>query len=536
MGDANTSVDFLFVHVPKRSNYYKPLDDFMFINYIPMGLFALCDLLNKRGISSRIKHAGLETILDENFSMAQWVKDRRVRIVGLSLQWHFQAFDVIDLAQKIKKASPETAILLGGFTASRFTREIMESFPEIDAIIAGDAEGGLPAFAQTVLQQTNDFTHVANCTWRSGGEIIENGVTFSAQPADLEGLDFANLSLLDHYEQYRDFFRLPMHWMNNADLEANMKRKLGAARLFPLAVGRGCAVNCTFCGGSRDAHWRLFHREQPFFRPVESVVDSMQAALSYGYNGFLVSFDPTPGDDSYYLELMAEVRRRGLRCGINYEAWGLPGRDFIDAFAQTFDLKSSYIALSPESGVEEIRRKNKGAFYSNQQLVETLEYLQTRQVPAMIYLTMGLPGETITHIQQTNVFARHLRKRFNDILAGIICLPIQIEPTSAIFEDPSCYGVRSNRASFMDFYRAHSDSHSGPYVYPGFALDSINPDEKAFAEILLEERCNNYCFLSPTLFGRFHANFIGKFLCNRLHAGWQRQGHGKPAAERKTFV
>ena len=35
----SSSIDVLFIHVPKLSNYYKPLDEFMFINFIPMGIF-----------------------------------------------------------------------------------------------------------------------------------------------------------------------------------------------------------------------------------------------------------------------------------------------------------------------------------------------------------------------------------------------------------------------------------------------------------------------------------------------------------------
>jgi radical SAM superfamily enzyme YgiQ (UPF0313 family) len=527
--------DFLFVHVPKRSNYYKPLDDFMFINYVPMGVFALCDVLNKNGITSRIKHVGLEAILDEGFSIANWVKEQKIKVVGISLHWHYQSFDVIDVAQKIKQASPETVILLGGFTASRFPREILQNFTAVDAIIVGDAERSVVPFTQAVLRGEGRFADVPNCVWRDGETIIENGISFSAQPADLEGVDFANLGLLDHYEQYRDYFRLPMFWMNNADLDENMKRRIGAEKLFPLAVGRGCLVNCTFCGGSHAAHKRLFNRDRPIFRSATSVVDTMEQALSYGYNGFIVCFDPEPQEDAYYLELMAEVRRRGIHCGFSFETWGLPTPAFIDAFAQTFDLKHSYIALSPETGSDEIRRKNKGIFYTNQQLFETMDYLQAKDVPTLIYLTLGIPGETITHVQQTNLFSRHLRQRYSKILQGLFCLTVQIEPTSAIFEDPAAYEVTSTRASFMDFYRSHSQPNSSPFDHPGYALHSLSPDQKEFAEILQRERCENYCFISPKLFGKLDARFLSGFVCKQSQKGWKRKGFGEPYAERKTF-
>ena len=36
-------IDFLFVHVPKKSSFYKPLGEFMNITFMPMGIFAMSD-------------------------------------------------------------------------------------------------------------------------------------------------------------------------------------------------------------------------------------------------------------------------------------------------------------------------------------------------------------------------------------------------------------------------------------------------------------------------------------------------------------
>ncbi|MFZ6027833.1 MAG: B12-binding domain-containing radical SAM protein [Chloroflexota bacterium] len=529
------AVDFLFVHVPKRSNYYKPLDDFMYINYLPMGVLALCDLLNKNGIASRIKHLGLETILDENFSIARWVKENGIKVVGISLHWHFQAFDVIDVAQKIKRASPQTTIVLGGFTASGFRREILENFPAIDAIVSGDGEGSVVPFAHAVLQGQKDFSEVPNCTWRANGEVVENGITFTAQASDLEKLDYANLSLLDHYGEYRDFFRFPMYWMNNASIAQNLKQRLGPEKLFPLAIGRGCLHNCPSCGGNREVHKCLFERHALVYRPVEGVVDTMEKALSYGYTGFIISFDPTPRDDRYHLDMMAEMRRRGVRCAVNFDAWGLPTRAFLDAFRETFDLKTSYVAISAETGSEELRRKNKGASFTNQELFDTLAYMKAKNIPVVIYLGLGMAGETKAHVAETAAFAANIRREFGKILQGILCLPLQIEPHSAMFSDPDAHEISSQIGSFMDYYHLHGRSDNGPITYTGYAPKSHNTSPEGFDAMVLEQRCKHYCVINPRLFGRIPIPFLSKAICDRSHAAWKRRGFGKPAPERKTF-
>lgn len=532
----SASVDFAFVHVPKYSSYYRPADDFMFINYIPMGVFALADVLARNGVASRIKHLGLETILDSSFSIAAWVRASGAKVVGLSLHWHYQSFDVLDVAAKIKAACPGIVIILGGFTASRFPVEILENFPAVDAIIVGDAEASVVPFARAVLGGSGDFSAVRNCVWRKDGAIVDNGIGYSATTADLDALDFANLGLLDHHEKYRDYFRLPMFWMNNATTKQNLKRRIGAEKLFPLALGRGCQVNCSFCGGSQRAQQRLFGRDRPVFRSAPAVVDSMEKALSYGYTGFISCFDPCPGEDGFLRAMMAEVRRRGLSCGLGFECWGLPTRAAIDDFRRTFVMKDSYLAISAETGSEEVRRRNKGIYFSNQDLFDTMAYLQETGVQTVIYLTAGLPGETRADLDKTVELSRTLKKRFGRILTGVFCLPIQIEPGSAMFEDPAAHGVRTARRSFMDFHRSHGTTDAGPFSHLGYGTDSLAPDPAELAAIIQDECCQSFCPISPKLFGRFAAPAgLGRFICGRLHKRWQRLGRGAPAAERRTF-
>jgi radical SAM superfamily enzyme YgiQ (UPF0313 family) len=536
MSSPEGAVDFLFVHVPKCSNYYRPADDFMFINYIPMGVFALADWLDRNGVATRINHLGLETILDGSYSIVERVRASGAKIVGLSLHWHYQSFDVLDVATKIKGACPDVAIVLGGFTASRFPSEILQNFPCVDAIIVGDAEAGVIPFARAVLAGRRDFSAVPNCVWRREGRIIDNGITYSASTADLDALDFANLGLLDHHEHYRDYFRLPMFWMNNATLKENLNRRIGAEKNFPLALGRGCRVNCTFCGGSQRAHKRLFNRDVPVFRSATAVVDSMEKALAYGYTGFIACFDPCPGEDGFLRDMMAEVRRRGLKCGLGFECWGLPTRAAIDDFKRTFVMKDSYLALSPESGCEDIRRRNKGFYFSNQELFETLDYLEANDIPVVVYLTAGLPGETREDLEKTVAFAREVNARYRRILQGVFCLPVQIEPGSMMFEDPAAHGVNSTRKSFMDFYRSHEASDSGPFDYLGYGTDSLAQDPATLASSILEHRCKNFCIIAPKLLGRFPApTWVGRLICGRLHKRWQRQGQGQPAKLRRTF-
>ena len=60
-------VDCLFLHVPKLTNYYRPIGQFIWINFLPMGLLALADLLHRHDFSTQVLHLGVEWIEDRTF-------------------------------------------------------------------------------------------------------------------------------------------------------------------------------------------------------------------------------------------------------------------------------------------------------------------------------------------------------------------------------------------------------------------------------------------------------------------------------------
>src|SRR4030042_2425966 len=88
-------VDCLFLHVPKFKNYYRPIDQFIWINLLPMGILGLADLLQRHHISTQIVHLGVEWIEDHDFSILTYIKEKAPRIVAIDLHWNHQRFCLI---------------------------------------------------------------------------------------------------------------------------------------------------------------------------------------------------------------------------------------------------------------------------------------------------------------------------------------------------------------------------------------------------------------------------------------------------------
>ncbi len=217
-------LDCLLVHTPKFDNWYKPLGDFIWINYLPMGIFALADNLKRHGYAAEIVHLGIEWIEDHNFDIVDYVGKTRPAVVALSLHWHYQSYDVIKVAEAIKAAYPDIFVCTGGFTASYYHREILEDFPCLDAVIQGDAEEPLLRLVEQITKHKRALHNVPNLTWRSDGKIIENEAFYCATEADLNALRFTNLALLKNYKTYVDYFGHPFMWKKSFSKEANFHK------------------------------------------------------------------------------------------------------------------------------------------------------------------------------------------------------------------------------------------------------------------------------------------------------------------------
>src|SRR5579885_1526731 len=121
-------MDLLLLHVPKFNNYYKPIGSFSFIGLPPIGLLGLADFIRRHDHTSQVVHLGVERQVTGSIDLDKLIAENHPALIGLDLHWHFQSFDVMETAKKIKASHPDIPIVLGGFTASFFAQEILHDY------------------------------------------------------------------------------------------------------------------------------------------------------------------------------------------------------------------------------------------------------------------------------------------------------------------------------------------------------------------------------------------------------------------------
>jgi len=489
--------DCLIVHVPKFQNRYRPLGDYTTTQWMSLGIFALADALRKAGLTSRILHLGLEKNLDPRFTLGKYLAAHPSRVVAFSLQFHQQLHDTLRAARAVKEENPSTYVVLGGMTASFFAGEILAQHPAVDAVIRGEGELPLRKLVGAVASGNRDLASVENLTWRRGNEVVVNRGVYVASADDLGALDMCDLSLMEHHERYVGMPKIFTRLALPAGLRWRVSRLLSQKErriFFALPVGRGCVTNCFYCGGGSSAHRLINARTRPIFRSREKVLESIRQLIRHGYEGTYVSFDPLPESDAYYRSLFDAMRAEGLTFAFIFSSWSVPSREFLEGFSAALE-PFSYINISPETGSERLRKRARGVFFSNEQLMEALRCAEEKRVRTLVYFSMGIPGETREDFEETLRLKKRIEKEFR--YAKTDTFAIEIEPASPWHLDPERYGITLFRRRLADFLREQGDPSYSTMTslgyYKGEYLGRPTRTPREYARSVLRSKCRYFC-------------------------------------------
>ncbi|MCP4153079.1 MAG: hypothetical protein GY757_35430 [bacterium] len=412
--------------------------------YMPMGLFAMADRLKKNGINIEILHIDLESELE----ITKILDFKTLDAVGFDCHWVNQALCVIETAELIKKTGPQVFTFLGGFSASLFAEEIIAKYPFIDAVVRGDGEVPVVELCRYLQNGQPSPENVQNLVWRDEtGDVRVNEISYVAAPADLEQLDFAQIDLLRNWQSYID---LSTFWTKFSPLD-NIP-------IFFLEIGRGCIYNCTFCGGNSKAQYRMNNRKGQVVRSVDSALDTIKKAASFGYKLIYSCFE-FEGSDDWYLQLFEKIREEKLRVSYGYGCYQVLSKPMIDALSESFE--NVIIELSPETASHELRRKNKDPriFYTNRELEECLDYIGTKpNLKVQLYFGYFLPYDTGETVFETIRFITRLYLKyahFTELIYG----NFSTDPGSLLYFEPDAYDIDIKTRCFSDYIDGLRESY-----------------------------------------------------------------------------
>ncbi|MFX0029027.1 MAG: cobalamin-dependent protein [Candidatus Hermodarchaeota archaeon] len=481
------SYDVIFIHPPRIINpehFKKAKSVRTSYIFIPMGVFAIADFLEREGFGVKIINYPLERYLNPSWSLKDYIRTIDFKICGIDLHWIHNAHGAIEIARIVKEIKPNVKIILGGFSASYFHTQILRYYRSIDGIIRGEGEIPFLIYVQSI-SKNQPLDSIPNFTYRnSSNHIITNPLSYTAKT--LDNLNFTNFSLLQNAQQYIE----------------DSNKIMGISINLP--IGRGCPFNCPFCGGGQRALQRLTGRDEVILRSPEKVVeDIIYVKDTYNVQSLFFGHGAYPANLKYWKTLFNLIQKENVDIGGDLEIWRLSfPKEMWKILSKTLSRKYSSVAISPRtisSNVHQKIAKNCDPTFQfpKNQISDLIKNANLFQRTLRIWLTVGLPFQTRLDVLKDFSFALKCMLKFGRTkLKPIVIMiePYHIFPGSPAYESPEKFEINLKYNSFPQLERFFKQTKMS------FFYNAINYETNNFSSSSIRT-LNTLLFLGaiPTL-------------------------------------
>lgn len=397
---------------------------------MPMGLFTMADYLERNGVEADLVNLALERMLNPSSTLERIIKGLEADIIAISLHWFVHSYGAIEAARAFKKLFPNSKVVFGGFTSSFFAKEIVETYPFVDAVIVGEGE-------ETILElaKSREWGKINGLVYRQGRKAVWNG--WRKPVPNLESYTFTNIKVYDRWQLY---------------LKCSPSGYLPTRRpSFWLSVARSCLMNCAYCGGGYEGYKAAMGREEAVVRnPSRLAEDCAILVDEYGVEIVKLSHDPLIWGERYYSELMEEISKRGIDAKAYWDLTYLPREEQVKKALKAFEGGICW-GLSLET-TSDRARMGVGRPYSLADIEGFLTVVQKHEVILDGYFLVGLPWCTREDVERDMDYAIDLMKRYRNVYM-VPPFPYTMDPHAPMALRPKDYGVRKLCSSFECYRR-----------------------------------------------------------------------------------
>lgn len=442
--------DIAFIHPPSIYDFRKrnlkagPISDVVpstpVFEMYPMGFLSMLSYLVPRGYNARISNVASMMVMSDKFDPVKYLKSLDTEIYGIDLHWLPHVHGAISIARIIKEFNPDARVLLGGFSASYFSDDIMKTYPEIDYVLKGDFQEYSTMKLIDSIEKNIDLGTVPNLVYRDEMRHVKHNPNSKENTVDNVFLNYR--VLMRNAIKYHDVKgHLPYaDWINNPESVT--------------IIEHGCQFNCAFCGGSNFSYRNNFFPVSPVYRNPGTIAKEIELAREILGAPIFVAGDINLAGEKFYGNLFREIKELKADIPILTEYFRPPQKDYLNELSRSFGEFS--VEISPESSSENIRRIN-GREYSNESLEKSIADAKEAGCKKFdVYFTLGISGQGEKELEDDIEYATKLmnHEKGSDMKVYSFISPLTpfIDPGSLIYEKPEKYGFHITARTIEEYY------------------------------------------------------------------------------------
>jgi radical SAM superfamily enzyme YgiQ (UPF0313 family) len=297
------------------------------------------------------------------------ILDLKPKGIGISCTAIAQAEETIALCERIKRHAPHVFTFLGGYFPTLYYEEIFSRSSAVDLIVIG--EGEIPALHIADLLEEGKSPlqeYIPNVVWESDGVIHSN---VKGLPFDLAHRALLNMDLLRFPKEYE---------------------------VLPYAFSRGCSFDCHFCmeGAIRPTRrvvpWEMLHSD------LTNLAQESRAKTLLISDALFTSFDKLEKLKELGMQFNFETRCDVLEPAVIPKIADTCGIIAIGLESASYD---SLIRMNKIKSREHYEK-----YLSN--AVAIFREAARHEVPVMVFMIAGYPGDTEDDLKQSMAFAEKL--------------------------------------------------------------------------------------------------------------------------------
>ena len=419
-----------------------------------VGILYIASYLKRNGINAYCKYNNLDVDYNSLKSdLEKLINEIEPQIVGVSIKWFPHISRGLEICKMIKEISKDIEVVIGGNSSTIYNEEFIKN-DFVDYVVCGDGEVPL-------LKICKEEHYIPNCIYKKNGKIIKNPITYVQDDKNSNDI-----------------------YLSNLDDILVSKELLYCVPYYYIYTGKGCLMNCFYCGGCLDAQKKQFNREKPFLRGISEVRKDLIECKKYASTFlFIDSFEIDTL--SYHRELWQGIDLSNHFC--HFYFYKIPSEEFINILTNTF----KYVYINIDLCTLSERHRNQlhalnliKPMPANKDLIGFMSVCDNyKNTEVSISLISGLPYYTKYDMEQSEIFLRTLMNY--SVFKGAEWGKLHAQPGAPIVSDCYKYGMYSQATKFDEFLKfsklnmneeIYPDVYSFKFPYINFYDDTINSE------------------------------------------------------------